>query len=210
MCEANRAREAELNKTDQSPANGVAAMVEQLRHELTGGLLYTHHRANANTNKTLEAASFTYALIELLIEKGLITEEELNERKRKAAVRLANKFRDEGMGVIRPEPEYDKYTFEAAPPIDCESRIPLCRAACCRLQFALTRQDIEEGVVGWDFSHPYMIRRAAGGYCTHLDEGVLRCNIYAQRPVPCRAYNCRSDQRIWADFEKRLPSPELE
>src|SRR5215471_7721813 len=82
---------------------------EQLRQELAGGLLYCHDRANTNTSKTLEVSAFAYALIELLIEKGLLTEDELNERKRQVAARLAEKFRDNGMGVVRQEPEYDKY-----------------------------------------------------------------------------------------------------
>lgn len=52
------------------------------RQEVTEGLLYAHSRISGNTTKSLEAASFLYALIELLSEKGLITVEELGERKR--------------------------------------------------------------------------------------------------------------------------------
>ena len=37
-----------------------------LRQEVAEGLLYAHSRLNANTGKTLEAASFLYALVELL------------------------------------------------------------------------------------------------------------------------------------------------
>jgi Fe-S-cluster containining protein len=187
-----------------------AEALHDLREEISGGLLYTHHRANANTSKTLEVTSFAYALVELLIEKGLLTEEELNERKRDVAKRLADKFRDNGMGVIRQEPEYDKYTFDSPVKIDCENRLHLCRAACCRLQFALSRQDVEEGVVKWDFGRPYMIRQTPSGHCVHLERQTCRCAVYDQRPVPCRAYDCRNDKRIWADFEQKLVSPELE
>jgi hypothetical protein len=35
--------------------------------------------------------------------------------------------------------------------IDCPRRIPLYKAACCRLRFALSRQDVEEGIVQWGF-----------------------------------------------------------
>jgi hypothetical protein len=108
----------------------VAAVLEELHDEVGGGLLYAHHRANANTSKTLEVASFAYALIELLVDKGLLTVEELDERKRLVAARLAEKFRDQGMGVVRQEPEHDKYRFEDGVRIDCENRVPLCRAAC--------------------------------------------------------------------------------
>lgn len=58
----------------------LSVALEELRHELIGGLLYTHSRANSNTNRILEAASFLYALIEILKEKGIITIEELDER----------------------------------------------------------------------------------------------------------------------------------
>jgi hypothetical protein len=68
-----------------------------LRHEMAEGLLYTHTRLNTNTHKTLESASFLYALVELLSDKGLITVEELDERKRGVVQRLAKQFRQLGM-----------------------------------------------------------------------------------------------------------------
>jgi hypothetical protein len=55
---------------------------------LSSGLLYTYARINDNTKKTLEAASFLYALIELPHEKGILTIEGLDERKRQVAERL--------------------------------------------------------------------------------------------------------------------------
>jgi DNA-binding MurR/RpiR family transcriptional regulator len=48
--------------------------------------------SNANTTKTLEASSFFNALIELLNEKGLLTIEELDKRKKQVAQRLVNGF----------------------------------------------------------------------------------------------------------------------
>ena len=190
--------------------SGVSEALAELHGEIAGGLLYTHHRANTNTSKTLEVTAFAYALIELLIEKGLLTEEELNERKRQVAMRLAEKFRDNGMGVVRQEPEYDKYNLDGSVEIDCESRLQFCHAACCRLQFALSRQDVEEGVLKWEFARPYMIKQDHDGYCAHLDRQACRCSVYQHRPVPCRAYDCRNDQRIWVDFERKIVNPELE
>lgn len=181
------------------------------RTEVARGLAYTHNRANGNTSKLLEVASFAYAAIEVLAEKGFISIEELDERKAAVAERLSERFAHDGMGVIRAEPDVDKYAFEGGPgeEIDCAARVHLCRAACCRLQFGLTKQDVEEGVVQWEFSRPYMVRRLEDGYCAHLDREQCRCSIYAQRPVACRGYDCRSDSRIWADFDARVPSPEL-
>src|SRR5262249_52087891 len=98
---------------------------ESLRREVAGGLLYAHHRANANTSRTLEVTAFAYALIDLLIEKGLLTEAELNERKRQVGQLLVKKFNQAGMYVEIQAPAIDKYVFEDGPKIDCENRVHL-------------------------------------------------------------------------------------
>jgi hypothetical protein len=46
----------------------------------------------SDTKKTLEATSFLYAMIELLNEKGLISIEEMDERKKQVAGHLVKKF----------------------------------------------------------------------------------------------------------------------
>ena len=181
-----------------------------LRDEVVEGLLYTHSRLSINTGKTLESAAFLYALIELLNEKGLLTIEELDERKQIVGQRLAEQFRQNGTGVLLQDPEYDKYAFEGEAKIDCASRIHLCRAACCRLPFALSKQDVREGIVHWDLGQPYVIAHDEDGYCHHLERGTCRCTVREQRPVPCRAYDCRSEKRIWLDFEDRIVNPDID
>ena len=121
--------------------------------------------------------------------------------------RLAEKLKDQGIGVMLQEPGIDKYKFEGSPKIDCENRVHLCKAACCRLKFALSRQDLEEGVVKWDLARPYLIRRGADGYCNHLQSGSRGCGVYENSSVPGRAFDCRNDKRIWLDFDKRIPNP---
>jgi len=182
--------------------------MEGLRQEVVQGLRYVHYQLGANTGKVLEASSFLYALTELLIERGIITEKELNERKIAVAERLVKKFKELGMGAVFQEKEQDKYGFDEVH-IDCESRRQLCKAACCKLSFALSRQDIDEGTVKWDFGHPYMIAKGEDGYCVHLDKATYRCRIWKNRPVPCRAFDCRNDKRIWVDFEHMIINPKL-
>jgi hypothetical protein len=185
-------------------------ITDSIRNEISQGLLYTHSRLNANTSKTLEVASFLYALIELLEEKGLISIEALDARKRAVGERLAEQFRQSGNGVLFQEPEYDKYTCEQEVEIDCQHRLHLCRAACCRLPFALSKQDVREGVVQWELGQPYMIAQNGRGYCCHLDCNTFGCTVYEHRPVPCRAFDCRHDQRIWLDFERMIVNPAIE
>ena len=184
--------------------------LEKLRNDVAAGLMYAHGRENANTSKVLEVASFSYALIELLMERGVISVEELDERKRQVGQRLTEKFAEKGMGVALTNDEQDKYAYESSVEIDCDSRLALCRGACCRLSFALTVQDLEEGSVKWDLGRPYMIRHDEDGYCHHIERTSKRCGLYEQRPVVCRAYDCRKDKRIWEDFENRVVSPNLE
>ena len=93
--------------------------------------------------------------------------------------------------------------------IDCAARVSLCRAACCRLNFALSRQDVREGIVRWDMERPYLIAREPNGCCSHLEAGSMACAVWKNRPAPCRAFDCRRDPRIWVDFEKRIPNPDL-
>jgi hypothetical protein len=177
--------------------------------QVAEGFLYAHARLNENTQATLDAASFLYALIELLHDKQLISIDELDRRKREVAQRLARKNSDKGVGVLLQEPDSDKYSFAAEVTIDCGSRVQYCRAACCRLPFALSKQDIREGRVQWDLGQPYMIAQDDAGYCTHLDRGCYRCTVHAHRPVPCRGYDCRNDRRIWLDFDGYAINPDI-
>jgi hypothetical protein len=182
---------------------------DELRNEMTGGLLYCHSRLNANTSKLLESTSFLYALVELLADQGVVETSRLDAKKQEVAARLLDRFLDHGMGVAMQEDEQDKYAFTGTVEIDCENRIDLCQAACCRMSFALSQQDVEEGVIKWDLGRPYLIAQDADGYCRHLDRGTKRCAAREHRPLPCRGYDCRNDKRIWLDFEQRIVNPDL-
>jgi Fe-S-cluster containining protein len=100
----------------------------------------------------------------------------------------------------------DKYPVTGEP-IDCETRLPLCQARCCSFAVTLSRQDIAEGQLAWEIDRPYRLARGPDGYCGHLGRDDARCQRYEHRPATCRAYSCRTDQRIWLDFEARIPAP---
>ena len=130
---------------------------DYLLQEIAKGLRYSHIRINSNTSKTLQSTSFLYALIELLNEKGLLTIEELDDRKKQVAERLVERFKESGIGLMYQDKEYDKYTFEQEAYVNCQSRLHICKAICCKFPFALSKQDVEEGIIRWDFGRPYMI-----------------------------------------------------
>jgi hypothetical protein len=178
--------------------------------ELVAGLAHSHDRANANTAEIHRANATVGALAALLVERGVIAQGDLEQRQRAIVQSLRQEYLGRGMGVVLQETETSKYDVEEAPKIDCASRLPLCRGACCRLSFALTAEDVEEGIVRWDLRRPYVVAHGADGRCVHQEAGTCRCSIYAQRPATCRTYDCRRDRRIWLDFERRIPNPGLD
>lgn len=91
--------------------------------------------------------------------------------------------------------------------INCAERVHLCKAVCCKLNFALTPGEVRSGKVKWDRKLPYLIAHGEDGYCAHLDQGK-GCNIFEDRPALCRRFDCRTDGRVWKDFEGMVPNTE--
>ena len=124
--------------------HGAAEALRILRQELSGGLLYTHSRANANTSRILEAAAFLYALIDL-DEKGIITiaEADVGESwPSSSASRSASCTR---AWASTSRTSATSITCQKPREIDCAARIELCGPARCRMWFPLSRQDIDQG-----------------------------------------------------------------
>lgn len=177
--------------------------------DVRGGLVYAHNRANANTAELHHAYATIQAIGELLIERGLLDRAEVEARKRQAAEELRKRYVAQGMATAMQEFDVSKYAFQGGAEIDCENRVHLCKAACCKLPLALSREDVQEGIVRWELGRPYMIAHAADGYCVHMDRQTCACTVYAHRPIPCRGYDCREDKRIWLDFENKVVNPRI-
>jgi len=206
----NSDQNADASTTLDQRRDEMKGLLEEFRKEIVGGLTYTHSQANANTHRALETATFLFALVEVLAEKGVLTIEELDARKDEIADRVQRRFLSKGMGVVLQEPEQDKYAFAAEARVDCENRVHLCKAACCRMLFPLSRQDIAERLVMWDLEAPYLIAQTEDGWCRHLDRAACNCTVREHRPIPCRAYDCRNDPRIWSDFANYTINPDLD
>lgn len=179
------------------------------RGELVQGLLYAHTRSNLNTVEVHQTRAAVDALAELLIERGLVTRADYDTRRAQSEARMRESYVEKGMAVAIQERDVSKYDVEGSGAIDCVSRVSLCKAACCRLHFALSKEDVEEGIVRWNLGHPYFVARAPDGCCTHLDPGTRCCRVYEHRPIACREYDCREDERVWLDFANRVPNPRV-
>ena len=162
--------------------------------------LFAHSALGRSHLRQRELEGFVYGLIDVLLARGAIDEAELA-----AAVRAAREELDGSAEV--PEPgvalrvDDPDAAGQAPVEVDCAARLPVCGAACCKLDFALTYDEVEHGVLRWDMGRPYAIRHEADGLCVHNDRTTGRCGVYDDRPLPCRQYSCAADPRIWTDFE---------
>ena len=147
-----------------------------------------------------------FALIELLVASGHLDLRAFEARRAKVAERESERMNREGHVHVMLNDVADKYALTDLPEIDCVNRLPICKARCCTLGFPLSVQDLEEHVVKWDYGRPYHIRSNENGYCVHNDPEGNICRIYGHRPAVCRGYDCRRDERIWKDFDQKIPS----
>lgn len=176
--------------------------------DLARGLVYIHEKLGTRILSHQELAAHVYALTEVLIANGVVSLRELESRKQRTTQQMMEETMTRWEGAQVLDDERNKYQLEPVQ-IDCASRLHLCKAACCRLSFHLSKQDLAEGVVRWDVSRPYHIAQREDGWCAHCDKETKGCNVHAQRPLVCRGYDCRKDARIWESFEDGIPNPQL-
>jgi hypothetical protein len=116
----------------------------------------------------------------------------ISDEEKQRIVNLLNRMIELGFGSIYGEED------EGVPDahVDCPSRIHSCKAACCTLTFALTKDEVRKGIVKHNTDKPFFIARNANGYCAHLDISTLTCAIWEDRPLRCRRYDCREDDQM--------------
>jgi Fe-S-cluster containining protein len=176
-----------------------------VRNDLDDGLRFVHVLNMQVKHDLFTAQTQLNALLEELVARGKIDLEAFEARR--ARIRAREEERQKQQAHVIVGDLVDKYAVEGQPEIDCASLIHLCRGRCCRLWFALSFQDLDEGVVQWDYARPYQLRKRADGLCVHNDPATHACSVYAHRPVDCRRYDCRKDPRVWIDFEQKIPAP---
>ncbi len=172
------------------------------RRDVEQGLRAVHELLTAAQDEGDKAAACARTLAFLLVDKGVIQPRELEMMIRQVHWDVIRKPTPR----VRLGSTRDKYSAAGAVDIDCPSLIPLCHGRCCTFAFFLTKQDLDEGIVRWDYGNPYWIKQGADGHCTHSDPVTRLCTVHAHRPYICRRFDCRRDKRIWVDFEARIPA----
>jgi len=177
------------------------------RDELTrlrGDLRRVMESSEHAERSVAELASIVNLLLQLLQLQGTLGEGHL---------RMLDRLRGQVERVIEPPIRIDRTTVDKyAQPgtgteIACASIIELCHGRCCAYDIALSEQDLAEGKLSWRIEQPYWLPRTTDGYCTYQDRTSGGCGVYAHRPGMCRTYDCRTDTRVWLDFEQRIPAP---
>jgi Fe-S-cluster containining protein len=153
------------------------------------------------------------------LEKEEQTSEELT-RLRQALARLYEVLT--ARGVIGPDHPrlIERYAASKAKPrvhlamiddkrsvknadVDCISLLHICGARCCTMKVELSEEDLRENRFQFQTQQPYLLAKSEDGHCIYL--GEHGCGQYHDRPAMCRMYDCRTDKRIWIDFEKKIP-----
>jgi len=171
----------------------------ELERQVEHGNLFLHSVLAEQAQRANQVEAVVNGLADLLVRLELVSSDDLVASVEETRKAISEAGRQLSVGVaIRGDGEA---VTIPADEIDCEARIPYCKAVCCRLRFPLTVSEIETGPVKWDLGRPYFNRQAPNGYCHCFDDDSHGCTVYDDRPAPCRQYSCANDSRIWKDFE---------
>jgi Fe-S-cluster containining protein len=174
--------------------------ITRIERQLERGSLFTHTALSRNAEVAHEVASIAFGLVDLLVHKGLVSRDEVLESARAVREEMVARGETVGPGVaLRVDAPVEPGQETVL--VNCQERLLICRAICCKLSFALTAQEVEAGHVKWDLGMPYHIRHEASGFCTHLQDNPRGCGVYEHRPAICRRWSCAGDERIWTDFD---------
>lgn len=185
---------AKVNTTDKSMQQ------EQVERQLERSSFFTHTALGVQAERINEIETFLYGMIDVLTKKGIVVPDELTKAAEDVRKEMYEKGEQAHAGVGIRIDDPDKNIDYV--PVNCKERMHICEAVCCKLNFALSVEEIESSIIKWDLGQPYFIRHETSGYCTHLDEKKKCCSVYENRPSVCKNYSCAGDKRIWKDFEK--------
>ena len=197
------------------------SQLAELDRQLERGSLFTQATLQRGFQRIDDAETLLVSLVRALATKGLISEAEvgvsLSEPPTREAEPDADAEEDDDPRRSQPAINWPSVALRVdeddpgqnpAVVVDCEARMPVCRAICCHLKFPLTAGEVDAGIVKWDIGHPYIIRHESSGACTHNDTSTGRCGVYENRPAVCRNYSCAGDTRIWKDFDAMVLNQE--
>ena len=109
-----------------------------LERQVERGNFFIHSEFSKLAERLNETESFLFSLIDILLEKKAFTEEELKEKvieNRREILGKMDQYRT-GVALRKDNQSETKYR-----PVNCEERLHICKAACCKLNFALSKDE---------------------------------------------------------------------
>lgn len=170
-----------------------------LEQQVERGNLFAHTVLSKQSARINEIESFLFAIIDILTQKGVTPPIELTEAVRKVREEMlaSGEISNPGISLRNDKPDDKEFV-----PVNCEERMHVCKAVCCKLDFTLSAEEVESGKIKWDLGRPYFVRQNPNScYCTHVESSTLKCGVYDDRPSACKKYSCAKDERIWKNFE---------
>lgn len=177
----------------------VPEKVQGLEKQLEYSGLFTHSIFSKFSDRINENEAFLFGLIDYLIAKNGLSTDELKGYVEQVKKEINAKGENLNPGVALRIENPDK--IPPPPRVNCEERLHICKAVCCKLSFALSPPEVESGKIKWELGRPYFIRQEKSGYCSHINPENKCCSIYKERPGVCTNYSCENDKRIWKDFD---------
>lgn len=176
-----------------------------LERQVERGSLFTHSALSRQSARINEIESFLFAIIDVLTQKGITPPDDLKQAVEDVRKEMVEKGELSHPGLaLRVDGEGESEFV----PVNCNERMHICEAVCCKLNFALSAEEVEAGKIRWDLGRPYMIRQEKSCYCTHIQVETKRCTVYEDRPSVCKKYSCAKDNRIWKDFDNMILNKE--
>jgi Fe-S-cluster containining protein len=171
----------------------------ELERQLERANIFGHSALGESFLRLGELEALVHGLTDALLAKGVVAEADISA----AVANVRRQLTERGeLNGARTMVRVDQPVADPPTKVDCQARLPICHAVCCKLDFALSVTELESGKIKWDLGRPYFIRHDHHGACVHLDPISGGCRIYADRPGVCQRYSCAHDSRIWKDFEK--------
>jgi Fe-S-cluster containining protein len=174
---------------------------EGLRDAIRPALHAIHADHARGMQVEFEQAVIVQTVLHVLMLKGLITREELDQvypqmqqmMAQLRAQQLTGPRLSQGLESLRPPVD-----------LDCAAHMDDCGTACCTsFSVVLTPEEAASNKYLWDLAFPYRLLVDEAGTCVYLDRNTRRCTIWNDRPSACRTFDCRTDDRIWSSYQGR-------
>lgn len=167
--------------------------------------LFTHTILSNYAHRINAVETFLYGMADTLMKKGIIEKDDIKQ----SAIQVQQEIREKGEelhpGLALRVDGKQKQDFVS---VNCNERMHICKAVCCKLDFALNAREVESGKLKWELGRPYYIRHKSNGYCIYWEEEEPGCSIYDDRPPTCKAFSCANDKRLWKDFDNMVLNQE--